>query len=86
MASLDLAWQTFRPEEGFYTTEVQTPRPLPIRSTPPLANSFSAFAMSYRRYLKLVLPRLATRIFMMIALSYQLSAFSLKQDICLADR
>src|SRR5262245_16160243 len=35
----------------------------PIRSTPPRASSRSS-AMSNRRYLKLVLPRLATRIFM----------------------
>src|SRR3954453_20324282 len=35
MAFLDLAWQTFRPEEGFYTTEVQTPGPLPIRTFAP---------------------------------------------------
>src|SRR5262249_30273011 len=34
----------------------------PIRSTPPRASSFSP-AMSNKRYLKLVLPRLATRIF-----------------------
>jgi phospholipase/carboxylesterase len=35
MAFLDLSWQTFRPEEGFYTTEVETPRPLPIRTFAP---------------------------------------------------
>src|SRR6266850_900259 len=34
----------------------------PIRSTPPRASTRSS-AMSNRRYLKLVLPRLATRIF-----------------------
>src|SRR3954447_5806865 len=33
-----------------------------MRSTPPRASSFSP-AMSYRRYLKLVLPRFATRTF-----------------------
>lgn len=36
MASLDLAWQTFRPQEGFYNTEVQSPRPLPIRTFAPI--------------------------------------------------
>jgi phospholipase/carboxylesterase len=36
MPFLDLAWQTFRPEEGFYTSEVQTPRPLPIRTFAPV--------------------------------------------------
>ncbi|HZZ78668.1 MAG TPA: hypothetical protein VFE62_09125 [Gemmataceae bacterium] len=36
MAFLDLAWQTFRPEEGFYTSEVALARPLPIRTFAPL--------------------------------------------------
>src|ERR1019366_4361638 len=36
MAFLDLSWQTFRPEEGFYTSEVQAPRPLPIRTFAPI--------------------------------------------------
>jgi phospholipase/carboxylesterase len=36
MPFLDLAWQTFRPEEGFYTTEVHAPRPLPIRTFAPI--------------------------------------------------
>jgi phospholipase/carboxylesterase len=36
MAILDLSWQTFRPEEGFYTSEVQEPRPLPIRTFAPI--------------------------------------------------
>ncbi len=36
MASLDLAWQTFRPEEGFYNTETRTPTPLPIRTFAPV--------------------------------------------------
>src|SRR5713226_9848406 len=35
MAFLDLAWQTFRPQEVFYTTEVRSPRPLPIRTFAP---------------------------------------------------
>jgi phospholipase/carboxylesterase len=36
MAYLDVAWQTFRPEEGYYDTEVQAPRPLPIRTFAPV--------------------------------------------------
>jgi phospholipase/carboxylesterase len=36
MAFLDLSWQTFRPEEGFYTTEVAAPRPLPVRTLAPI--------------------------------------------------
>src|SRR6516162_6467745 len=28
----DLSWQTFRPAEGFYTTEVQQPRRMPVRT------------------------------------------------------
>src|SRR5476651_1113571 len=37
MAFLDLSWQTFRPEEGFYSSEVQAPRPLPVRTFTPIA-------------------------------------------------
>jgi phospholipase/carboxylesterase len=32
MAYTDLAWRTFRPAEGFYTSEVQAPRRLPVRT------------------------------------------------------
>ena len=28
----EISWQTFRPAEGFYLSEVQEPRPLPVRS------------------------------------------------------
>src|SRR3979409_971831 len=28
----DLSWRTFRPAEGFYTSEVQAPRRLPVRT------------------------------------------------------
>ena len=38
MPYLDLSWQTFRPEEGYYTTEVQAPRPLPIRTFSPVGD------------------------------------------------
>ncbi len=36
MASLDISWQTFRPEEGFYTSQVEASRPLPIRTFAPI--------------------------------------------------
>lgn len=37
MAFLDVSWQTFRPEEGYYDTEVESaPRPLPIRTFAPI--------------------------------------------------
>src|SRR6516225_6627961 len=32
MAFVDLTWRTFRPAEGFYTSEIRSPRPLPVRT------------------------------------------------------
>jgi phospholipase/carboxylesterase len=32
MPSTDLSWRTYRPAEGFYTSEVHTPRRLPLRT------------------------------------------------------
>jgi phospholipase/carboxylesterase len=32
MAHTDLSWRTFRPAEGFYTSEVQAPRRMPVRT------------------------------------------------------
>ena len=32
MAFIDLTWRTFRPTEGFYTSEVDSPQPLPVRT------------------------------------------------------
>src|SRR5438128_5222609 len=32
MAFADLTWRTFRPAEGFYTSEVEAPRRLPVRT------------------------------------------------------
>ncbi len=32
MPTLDISWKSFRPAEGFYTSEVASPRPLPIRT------------------------------------------------------
>jgi phospholipase/carboxylesterase len=36
MAFLDLAWHTHRPEEGFYSSQVESPRPLPVRTFAPI--------------------------------------------------
>ena len=36
MAFIDLTWRTFRPAEGFYTSEIETPRPLPVRTFLPV--------------------------------------------------
>jgi phospholipase/carboxylesterase len=36
MAFIDLTWRTFRPAEGFYTTELAAPRPLPVRTFLPV--------------------------------------------------
>jgi phospholipase/carboxylesterase len=36
MAFIDMTWRTFRPAEGFYTSEVQAPRPLPVRTFLPI--------------------------------------------------
>src|SRR5579883_2650391 len=32
MPSTNLSWRTFRPEEGFYTSEVKAPHRLPVRT------------------------------------------------------
>src|SRR5947209_11497397 len=32
MPYTDLSWRTFRPAEGFYTSEVQAPERLPVRT------------------------------------------------------
>src|SRR5215472_10497590 len=32
MPSTDLSWRVYRPVEGFYTSEVHTPRRLPLRT------------------------------------------------------
>src|SRR5205823_7046825 len=32
MPHMDLSWRTFRPAEGFYTSEVEAPRRLPVRT------------------------------------------------------
>src|SRR5262245_33938287 len=35
MAFLDVSWQTFRPDEGYYVSEIPASRPLPIRTFAP---------------------------------------------------
>ncbi|MBI1830790.1 MAG: esterase [Planctomycetes bacterium] len=37
MAFRDLSWETFRPEEGYYDTELDSPSPMPIRTFAPVA-------------------------------------------------
>jgi len=32
MLYTDLSWEALKPKEGFYTSELQTPRPLPVRT------------------------------------------------------
>src|SRR5262249_59493068 len=32
MPHTDLSWRTFRPAEGFYTSEIEAPRRLPVRT------------------------------------------------------
>ena len=32
MPPINLFWRTFRPAEGFYTSEIQAPKPLPVRT------------------------------------------------------
>jgi len=36
MAFTDISWRTFRPAEGFYTSEIEAPRPLPVRTFLPI--------------------------------------------------
>jgi len=36
MAFLDLSWHTFRPEEGFYTSDVDSPDRLPVHTFAPI--------------------------------------------------
>jgi phospholipase/carboxylesterase len=36
MAFIDMTWRTFRPAEGYYTSEVEAPRPLPVRTFLPI--------------------------------------------------
>lgn len=77
MAFLDLTWRTLRPAEGFYTSEVQAPRPLPIRTFLPIGYEprypypllvfFHGHGGSEEQILKLA-PRVSRRNFICIGL------------------
>src|SRR5205809_2662010 len=77
MPHTDLSWRTFRPAEGFYTSEVQAPRRLPIRTflptgyepnyAYPLLVFFHGHAGSEKQILQLA-PRLSRRNYICIAL------------------
>lgn len=77
MAYLDLSWQTYRPAEGFYTSEVHTPRVLPVRTflpvgyepryAYPLLVFFHGDGGNEEQILKLA-PRLSRRNFISIGL------------------
>jgi phospholipase/carboxylesterase len=77
MPYTDLSWRLFRPEEGFYTSEVQTPRRLPIRTflptgyepnyPYPLLVFFHGHASNEEQILRLA-PRLSRRNYICIGL------------------
>jgi phospholipase/carboxylesterase len=77
MPYLDLCWRTFRPQEGFYVSEVQTPRKLPVRTflptgyepnyAYPLVVFFHGQGGSEEQILKLA-PRLSRRNYICIGL------------------
>lgn len=77
MAFLDQTWRTFRPAEGFYTSEIDTPRPLPVRTflpvgyepryAYPLLVFFHGDGGSEEQILRLA-PRLSRRNFVCIGL------------------
>src|SRR5205809_7364406 len=77
MPHTDLSWRTFRPAEGFYTSEVQAPRRLPIRTflptgyepryAYPLLVFFHGHGGSEEQILRLA-PRLSRRNFICIGL------------------
>jgi len=77
MPYTDFSWRLFRPAEGFYTSEVQTPRRLPIRTflptgyepnyAYPLLVFFHGHGSNEEQILKLA-PRLSRRNYICIAL------------------
>jgi phospholipase/carboxylesterase len=77
MPYTDLSWRLFRPEEGFYTSEVQTPSRLPIRTflptgyepnyAYPLLVFFHGHGGNEEQILRLA-PRLSRRNFICIGL------------------
>ena len=77
MAHTDLTWRAFRPAEGFYTSELQSPRRLPVRTflptgyepkyAYPLLVFFHGHGGSEEQILRLA-PRLSRRNFICIGL------------------
>jgi phospholipase/carboxylesterase len=77
MPYTDLSWRLFRPAEGFYTSEVQTPRRLPIRTflptgyepnyAYPLLVFFHGRGSNEEQILKLA-PRLSRRNYICVGL------------------
>jgi len=77
MPFTDISWRLFRPEEGFYTSEVQTPERLPIRTflptgyepnyAYPLLVFFHGHGGNEEQVLRLA-PRLSRRNFICIGL------------------
>lgn len=77
MPPTNLFWRTFRPAEGFYTSEVLTPEPLPVRTflptgyepnyAYPLLVLFHGHGGSEEQILRLA-PRLSRRNYICIAL------------------
>ncbi len=77
MPFIDLSWRSFRPVEGFYTSEVQAPRRLPVRTflptgyepkyAYPLLVFFHGHGGSEEQVLRLA-PRLSRRNYLCIGL------------------
>jgi phospholipase/carboxylesterase len=77
MPSTNLFWRAFRPPEGFYTTEVQAPQRLPVRTflptgyepnyPYPLLVFFHGYGSSEEQILRLA-PRLSRRNYVCIGL------------------
>src|SRR5262249_748614 len=77
MPHIDLSWRLFRPAEGFYTSEVEAPRRLPVRTflptgyEPNYADALLVFFHGHRGNEKQVLrlaPRLSRRNYICIGL------------------
>src|SRR5256885_17144712 len=77
MPFIDYSWRTFRPAEGFYTSEVEEPRRLPVRTflpsgyepryAYPLLVFFHGHGGSEEQVLRLA-PRLSRRNYICIGL------------------